>query len=652
MESDQSFDENSHNSPELLWKIISDYVECGIGASLPPIKKKLHVNDGITLNRTICLTEKIIGVVYLYQRRLLRDNFAICNKTNLKERTIDFKINAPINQVIVLGEEGLHTYNVWDKSLKYEMTEIHGSEITSMKYIDCFSLIVTAAKDGCIKIWTESWKLNLVFVGHSSKVTSISQHPFEPHIISASNDSTIRVWSYQESDEVKRINTNCRNMTIHAIRNNSKFMTFGDNKCDFWEIENVHSLHTYIGTEIKTIKNTDHPKFPIRTVMIGRDSSIRIGNVKNGSIISSLLVKEYSVIDAAYSISEGIIFVVLDSGDIYKYDIMSNPAKLVNKWKCPDKKKACNYLLVYEYVVVELKSTSLWSGMKRAVTVKGYDQTKTDESESETGQESKNKIKKNSKKKTENETKAEKYLLLGGRKDGHICVFDWTTGKVVFAIEAHGTKGVLSMMANSKSDQLISAGLDNIIKVWRLYPYAEESLSPMTAFYCSHTPLYMSILRERLIVAIKHPPSARYTICMYTLDTKDRINHSISDDHTEMITGLSACSKLRIFASAAKDYTVRIWNENNELIRIINLENYPKSISFCNNSGDLLIGYKKNLHKIHYMKYLPQNYIKKLNCMIKDEDINDNNIEFNSILAADYYNSNDIKILQKSKAAY
>lgn len=49
--------------------------------------------------------------------------------------------------------------------------------------------------------------------------------------------------------------------------------------------------------------------------------------------------------------------------------------------------------------------------------------------------------------------------------------------------------------------------------------------------------------------------------------TSDRYDHEPGDDHTESITGLSACSRLKLYASSSLDGTIRIWNDTNTLIR-------------------------------------------------------------------------------------
>ena len=56
--------------------------------------------------------------------------------------------------------------------------------------------------------------------------------------------------------------------------------------------------------------------------------------------------------------------------------------------------------------------------------------------------------------------------------------------------------------------------------------------------------------------------------CFYILD---RFDHEPGDDHSEAVTGLSACPRLKLYASASIDGTIRIWNDSNMLVRYVNL---------------------------------------------------------------------------------
>lgn len=93
------------------------------------------------------------------------------------------------------------------------------------------------------------------------------------------------------------------------------------------------------------------------------------------------------------------------------------------------------------------------------------------------------------------------------------------------------------MVANSSHDQLISAGKDNIIKVWRMYPFAEESLAPVMSFFCAHLPLHMSVFKQTLLVAFQEPQTATYSVVLHNLESKNRFDHTPDDDHIDNFTG-------------------------------------------------------------------------------------------------------------------
>ena len=87
--------------------------------------------------------------------------------------------------------------------------------------------------------------------------------------------------------------------------------------------------------------------------------------------------------------------------------------------------EACNYLFVYEYVVdIQLK-TDTWGAIKRGVTTKALNVEDRNDDDDDDGKPTADKVKKN----------MNRTLLLGGRKDGYIAVYNWETGEVDFKID-------------------------------------------------------------------------------------------------------------------------------------------------------------------------------------------------------------------------
>ena len=83
--------------------------------------------------------------------------------------------------------------------------------------------------------------------------------------------------------------------------------------------------------------------------------------------------------------------------------------------------------MVYEYVVDIKLKTDMWDAIKRGVATKSLETHLDDEDEEGNGDGEKKKANKN------------RTLLLGGRKDGYICVYNWNTGQVDFKIDVSVT---------------------------------------------------------------------------------------------------------------------------------------------------------------------------------------------------------------------
>ncbi|CAL1526294.1 unnamed protein product [Lymnaea stagnalis] len=527
------------------------------------------------------------GARYLTPRRTTRTNFGedsmfsamVLEETASKSQKIFFAVGT-----------GVLVHNVFSGLEVDRKNDLHAQPITALTFFNPLKYIITGARDGCIKVWDKNWKTLMVFVGHSKAINVLKIYPYGPSFISASLDCTIRVWNMETCDEIDRTVISEPVQGMDTVIDYEIFYTFAGKHVDLWRLHHLFHLHTNIGSRVSHVKVTDHPSFPRRAVLMCRDSTVRIVCPSNGELITSLLLKTTDgLADVVYAIAEDTLFVLLVNGDIVKATTEQNPCNVVTRWECPDTAELCSHLLVYEYVVDPTAPSDVWSKAREAVQ--------------------------NNKRGGSTKTNKNMTLLLGGRKDGSLCVFDWLTRDITFKIEGHGQRAVLDMIANTRENQLITAGMDNIIKIWRVYPYAEEALTPLMSFYCAQTPSLMTTINTRLGVSFQDPSTATFSVVLYSLGDNSRSDHKPDDDHMDVITGFTSCPRMKIYASCSMDGTIRVWSESNTLIRVLRINTIPHSISFCSPKGDLLIGVNNHLFFISHQRYLPKSYLRKQVCM-------------------------------------
>ncbi|XP_071494014.1 uncharacterized protein [Diadema antillarum] len=505
-------------------------------------------------------------------------------------------------------ESNIAVFNLHEGTLVEYKRNLHVRKITSVLFFNPLKYLITGARDGSIKVWDSDWHLKLVFVGHQGSVTALSIYPYGPYIMSGSEDATMRVWSLETCDEVDLIETGVPVEGLGTQLRSDDIFSFAGTTVDLWKLRHIHNLFTTIGSKVNKIHLTTHPDVVSRAMCVCRDGTVRIITPGSGDVLTTFLAEDAQngVVDAAYAGKENILFAILKSGKVIKADTSTNPCKMIKTWSPPTANPAdrngLNCICLYEYVVQSTMQNDTWKGILKSLTA-----SKTLDADTQL-------------------KSTDRTLLIGGRKDGHVAVLDWKTMKVVFKTDAHGYKGVLGLATNAKNDQLITAGLDcgmikddNVIKVWRVFPFAEEALTPLMSIYCAHTPLHMTVMKTTLCVAFQDPNTATYSLVHYNLVNKSRNDHSPDEDHIDNITGLACNSRMKIFASSSTDGTIKIWDDYNRLIRSIKLNAEPLGIDFCSQRGDLLVGIGNHIHKISHDSYMPRVYLRKMVSMVFPE---------------------------------
>lgn len=127
---------------------------------------------------------------------------------------------------------------------------------------------MTAARDGSIKVWNDKGNIQIIFVGHLKSVNTLAIYPYGPYIMSGSSDKTIRVWSLDTSDEVDRIQTKGSVLGLGTNIGKDDLYSFSCEKLDLWKINHVHSVYTTVGSKVKTMKPSTHPRVRLHILII------------------------------------------------------------------------------------------------------------------------------------------------------------------------------------------------------------------------------------------------------------------------------------------------------------------------------------------------------------------------------------------------
>lgn len=83
----------------------------------------------------------------------------------------------------------------------------------------------------------------------------------------------------------------------------------------------------------------------------------------------------------------------------------------------------------------------------------------------------------------------------------------------------------------------VPTGGDLTVKMWRVFPYAEESLSLLRTFSCCRPALVLCALGNRITVGFEDLNSATYGLVQFGLGNSPRFDHRPQDDPTDHITG-------------------------------------------------------------------------------------------------------------------
>ncbi|XP_056676673.1 WD repeat-containing protein 97 isoform X3 [Monodelphis domestica] len=501
--------------------------------------------------------------------------------------------------------------------------KLHKTVMSDVVYCEAAEAVVTGSRDSTVKVWEADWQIRSVFVGHRGPVTALAVLPGTSLLLSASQDLTLRTWNLEVAQQVGEVSFRSQSEASRLSQKDQKEMpTFSCNNSEnvyylwppshpgapllaqglvFAELWLVRELHHMVATFSCNVKDlqlvplpqqADHDILPRRLVGTCSDGTVRILTPDGQVITTMLLQPPNEAIATAYCMPREVLLVLTNKGVVLRGNATRCPISVVHRFQPPELPKGqpcCLHLISHVPDLIHANMT--WEKTQQY----GGEVQRNDFFG--TIWEDKN-----------------RFLPVLGYTDGMITVFDWHTFRRLFHAEAHNPGSVTIIASNLQT--LVTAGTDMTIKMWRIYPYSEESLTLLRTFFCHQPAVALCPVINRLTVAFEDPQRAIYSLVQYTSSDSDqsRYDHHPQDDSTDHITGLCCCSYLKLYASSSLDCTLRIWTEDNKLLRVLHLTTPPESITFCNDKGDLILALGSQLHLLSHRLYLPTSYLVKVLC--------------------------------------
>ncbi|XP_024943182.1 uncharacterized protein LOC107269989 isoform X4 [Cephus cinctus] len=193
-------------------------------------------------------------------------------------------------------------------------------------------------------------------------------------------------------------------------------------------------------------------------------------------------------------------------------------------------------------------------------------------------------------------------IIIVGRVDGSLVVID-NTGKHDSTYRAHNGP-VIQLWSSVSSRHIISVGSDRCVKIWHVFPDISQPLAVASSVYYT-IPITNVVSMGNIVCMVSSTVRLKtHQLLMYDLTERIRLEHHSLKDHTKLIMAISSLDSLQICATSSMDNSIRIWDNQNNLLKILEINTKAYTITFSSLRGDIVFGAARHLYKIPYENYL------------------------------------------------
>ncbi|KAG9347704.1 hypothetical protein JZ751_003717 [Albula glossodonta] len=363
-------------------------------------------------------------------------------------------------------------------------------------------------------------------------------------IVSASLDGTLRCWSLEEGDQVQVVSAEGGGAPPLALVGPGKggtFFSYSKRGVDFWSMASLYSLHCKLGdargvTGVRTMQQivvpAYPPPYPARAVCVTGDRKLAVVAAETGAILTTFsLGAGQKVKSVDYCLPKETLLVLTEDGAVLRASTLTNPATGLDEWQgrweepWPKAKQT-----------EEEGENRTHTGPGLALCMTLYSALNDHREALEDWREIQELCDPRAVKRRSLHNGKNRFLVMLGQEGGCVSVLRWNSGEVLCRSPAHSGQSITALLADPENSYLFSSGEDKMVLVWRVCPFTADCLSLHLSLLCGQPPVHLASLGSLLALAIQEPDSATYSL-------------------------------IGVLVSSSQDGTIRIWDDENRLLR-------------------------------------------------------------------------------------
>ena len=519
----------------------------------------------------------------------------------------DIKLDRVNNQLFAMHGNGIIVFHLKTRRQTHRLPNRHDGPLKCCCYFPQFDNLITGGADGKIRIFNATaFNPIHVLIGHKGPVTTVEPHRKETLLFSCSHDGTVRLWRMDSLKIFTRLEIGEKIYHLSLLGDTEFFFRTEKDLMIYTQNQFYQFFSSVESKPYKLICCRAKGK-PNRLLVSTEDGSVRVFSPVTGLTLTIIYpMPTFQIFTQfAYDLHQNRLHTVLQGGKVIVYNTATNPCKCEELWEPSSHDEYVTKILI---VTVDFQCERVWD--------------------------------------VDN-------LVFAGLNNGQIILCESLVCVLKFPVQAHEgaltcfeacrqERGATPFSSSHMTNVIVTGGEDCFFKIWLININSETSrplveLSLLLKIYLQHVPLHICMAQQLVAVVVKTSThlGTRWRLVMYNITICRRhipnlstaemwrsssgswiipvqMNHSPNEDHSQELTAIDKCTAIKIFLTAGKDGFIKIWSNDNQLIREMNFAEPIYASCFANDRGDVLVGYGTHVCSVSVINYLPLENLAKL----------------------------------------